>query len=581
MNNRFLKFVKEQGMKKLLSIGFILLTFGVYAQQLDKLNLKGMLKKGIKVSGGVSLANNFYSVVGTPNRLNPYSYMFTGNLSATVFGIAVPVTFSFSNQNYGFRQPYNIIGASPTYKRCTFHIGYRNLTFSPYSLNGHNFLGGGFEYKGDKFAVMIMSGRLLKAVNYDSTNKNALPAYEQVGAGIKLSYRNKGDEISLSNFYAKDLINSINNVPASLGLTPMENVVWGLTGKKQLGSKFSLMADYGRSALTQDLLAQPISKTSDVAYSPVFYVHWNQSTVVYNAIKLNANYKFKKLSVGAGYERVDPGYRTLGAYYFNNDLENVTLNTSLALLKGKVSIAANGGLQRDDLSNTKASSMKRTVGSVSVNMNPTKRFNISLSYSNFYSFVNVKPIENQFLPNARTDTLNYTQISQTVNASVSYKILENDYTSKMIRFSSSDMMASSHQASNNQTNGLINGALVYNQAWKKSGANMGLSLNANEGKYVGSNSLYLGLGINGGMPVFHKKLRTNLGFNVNQNTEGSTVVADLIAINNSYTYKLGKHQSMSANLRYTGRIKLANAVDSNYNTNFNEFYGTILYSYSF
>jgi hypothetical protein len=570
-------------MKKLISIlCFVLITVGGYAQQLDRLGIKKRLKQGIKISGGVSLANNFYSVSGMQNRLNPYSFFFTGNLSATVFGMAVPLTFSFSNQNYStYRQPYNIIGASPTYKKCTFHIGYRNLSFSPYSLNGHNFLGGGFEYKGDKIGVMIMGGRLLKAVDYDSTNPNALPAYQRMGAGIKLSYRNKGDEISVSNFYAKDNVNSINPVPSSLGLTAMENVVWGLTGRKQLGSKFSLAADYGRSALTQDVTALPVSRSSEAPLSSVFYVHWNQSTVVYNAIKLNANYKFKAFSVGAGYERVDPGYRTLGAYYFNNDLENVTLNAAASFLKNKISVTANGGLQRDDLSNTKASSMKRTVGSVAINLNPTKRFNMNISYSNFFSYVNVKPMDSQFLPNSRTDTLNYTQISQTINGSASYKLLENDYVSQMVRFSSSTMMASSTQASATQTNGLINGCLAYNQAWKKSGANMGLSLNANEGKYVASNSLYLGVGINAGMPVLHKKLRTNLGINVNQNSEGNKVVADLIAINNSYSYKLGKHQSMSANFRYTGRIKEAQSVDSSYNTNFNEFYGTILYSYSF
>ena len=45
-----------------------------------------------------------------------------------------------------------------------------------------------------------MSGRLLKGVQYDSNNVNALPAYKRMGAGIKLSYKNNGDEISISNF---------------------------------------------------------------------------------------------------------------------------------------------------------------------------------------------------------------------------------------------------------------------------------------------------------------------------------------------------------------------------------------------
>src|SRR5690606_9843526 len=126
--------------------------------------------------------------------------------------------------------------------------------------------------------------------------------------------------------------------------------------------KLMVQVEGARSAWTKDQGAAPVNKTGNGLY----FVKWNQSTVVYNAIKANATYSFSFMSIGAGYERIDPEYRTLGAYYFNNDLENITLNASTALFKKKVTISANGGLQRDDLEKTKASSMKRTVGSVNV-----------------------------------------------------------------------------------------------------------------------------------------------------------------------------------------------------------------------
>jgi hypothetical protein len=46
----------------------------------------------------------------------------------------------------------------------------------------------------------------------------------------------------------------------------------------------------------------------------------------YSAYNGGVNLKLKKGMVGVKYERIDPGYKTLGAYYFNNDLENITLN---------------------------------------------------------------------------------------------------------------------------------------------------------------------------------------------------------------------------------------------------------------
>lgn len=555
----------------------ILFATAIQAQQLDQIGIK----KGVKVTGGVSLANNFYAVSGIQNRLNPYSYVLAGNVNVNLYGVSVPLSFSYSNQNFAYRQPFNIIGASPTYKKFTGHIGYRNLTFSPYTLSGHNFLGGGLEYKGDKFAVIVMSGRLLRAVDYDSTNLNSLPSYKRMGAGIKLSYRNKGDELSVSNFYAKDMLNSIDSVPTRLGLTAQENVVWGISAKKMLGKKLSVLADYGRSAWTRDITAQEAPKQSNGLLAPIFYLQWNQSTVVYSAIKLNATYTFKLFSLGAGYERIDPEYRTLGAYYFNNDLENITMNAATSLLKNKISISANGGFQHDDLKKMKSSSMKRVVGSANVILNPTKRLNVNLSYSNFYSYVNIKPIEVQYLPGVRLDTLNFTQISQTIGGSIMYKLLESDNVSKSIRFSTTQMGAANKQTSENTKNTMLNCMLGYNQSWKKSGANVGVTLNANQSKVITSNTLYAGVGVNGGIPIIKKKVRASLGLNLNQNYENSSLVAYLFSVNNSYSYRLGKHNSFSASLRYTGRTKITNSVAGRYNSNFNEFMGSLSYSYNF
>ncbi len=563
-------------MKKISTVCLILLSVAVHAQQLDKIGIK----QGVKVKGGISLANNFYGVSGISNRLSPYTYMLTGNLNINLYGIAVPLSFSYSNQNFSYRQPFNIIGASPSYKKYKAHIGYRNLTFSPYTLSGHNFLGGGFEYNGEKFAVVIMSGRLLKAVNYDSSNVNALPAFKRMGGGIKLTYKNKGDELSLINFYAKDDINSIDSVPDSYGLQAQQNVVWGISAKKMLGKKFTIGADLAKSAWTKDITAEPISKESNSSPS-IFYIKFNQSTLTYNAVKFNMKYDFTLFTLGAAYERVDPEYRTLGSYYFNNDLESVTLNASTALFKKKVTLAGSGGLQHDDLNHLKASKMQRTVGSLTMGIAATKRLNFNFSYSNFYSYLNIKPVGVQLIPGAQIDTLNYTQISQTITGAVSYKLLESDNVSKMINFSSSQMSAKSKQESKSQLNNMVNATLAYTIAWKKSGSALGFSLNGNQSTYDTTNTVYAGLGINGSMPLMHKKLRTSLGLNTNQNYQNNILVAYLISINNSYSYKLGKHQSLAASIRYTGRTKIANTTEGRYNTSFNEFLGSITYNYNF
>lgn len=156
----------------------------VLAQQLDQMGVK----KGVKVSGGLGLNQSLYVADGVENRFNPYNYMVSGNVAFNMFGINVPLSFSYSNRNFSYSQPFNIIGLSPSYKSVTLHGGYRTMSFSPYTLAGHNFLGGGADWSQKGFKVSAMGGRLLKAIEYDSANSYSLPTYDRWGTGIMLSY---------------------------------------------------------------------------------------------------------------------------------------------------------------------------------------------------------------------------------------------------------------------------------------------------------------------------------------------------------------------------------------------------------
>lgn len=556
-----------------------IMAFPVCAQQLDQIGKKG----AIKVSGGIGLSNNFYAADGISNRMNPYSYVLSGNINLSIYGFSLPFSFAFSNQNYSYRQPFNIYGLSPTYKRFTFHAGYRNMSFSPYTLAGHNFLGGGVEYKGEALSIAVMSGRLLRKVAYDSTNSNTLPSYERWGGGIKINYKVKKDEISIITFYAKDNVHSIAAPPESTGLTPQANMVWSIGGKKVLFEKLTLQAEGATSAWTRNLNSENAARQSGSGYN-LFFIPWKQSTVVYNALKASAMYDFTFMTLGAGYERIEPEFRTLGAYYFNNDLENITLNFSTALLNKKINISANGGLQRDDLKNTKASAMHRKVGSVNIGITPSSRLNLSLSYSNFYSFINIKPVDVRFLQNStfsQLDTLNYTQLSQNMSASAGYKIADNDNTTNNISLNTSYMTASSKQGRTQQGNEMLNGSFGMNQLWKKSGLNAGVNANANQTSFEQGKSVFLGIGLNAGIALFKKKLRVSLGANGNQNYEKGKLTARLYAVTNSYSMRIGKKYTANASMRYSGRAKIGEATLGRFNTTFNEFIGSIGVNYTF
>src|SRR5688572_9179858 len=124
-------------------------------------------------SGGLSLTQIGYAINGIEARRDPYNYFLSGSITADLYGMSIPMSFMLSNQNNTFQQPFNQFGLTPTYKAFTGHLGYASMTFSPYTLNGHIFLGAGADYKpkGSKFSASAMYGRLQKAVQPDSTDR--------------------------------------------------------------------------------------------------------------------------------------------------------------------------------------------------------------------------------------------------------------------------------------------------------------------------------------------------------------------------------------------------------------------------
>ena len=187
-------------------------------------------------------------------------------------------------------------------------------------------------------------------------------------------------------------------------------------------------------------------------------------TYFFKAIKAGMNYSFYKSTIGIGYERVDPGYQTLGAYYMNNDLENITVNFSQPFLKDKANISANVGYQRDDLNHTKSGATSRMVSSLNANYMPNEKFTANFTYSNFQTYTHIKPqfeYINQTGPYVDMDTLNFKQISQNAGLNLNYSLRVNKTKSHNINMNLSVQDAADIQ------NGVLwkgNGSRFYNSS---------------------------------------------------------------------------------------------------------------------
>ncbi|UCA58468.1 hypothetical protein KB553_15610 [Chryseobacterium rhizoplanae] len=398
-------------------------------ENLGKRTMEELKKNPFKISGGVSANSVFYSS-NVYNGRAPFTYFLNGNLNLGLYKWSMPISYSLTNQGsqLGYQVPFkfNRISIAPKYKWIKAYIGDANMTFSPYTFNGLLFTGAGLELNPNMpLKVALMTGRLNKAVE-DDGNPNTIPAYKRMGYGAHLKWEQERYKLGLIGFYAKDDVGSLSAAPDAKGVLPQENLVLSMTGSFMIDKNLEVFGEYANTALVNDLRA-----TSSGAEKKVLAARFlspNSSMESYSAYNGGVNLKLKKGMIGVKYERIDPGYKTLGAYYFNNDLENITLNTSFTLLKDRLALSANIGRQRDNLDDQKFKQTSRWVGAVNANFKASDKLMVTASYSNFTMFTNKQLNQfnninnNPLLIQQPKDSIDYKQISQNTNVNINYII---------------------------------------------------------------------------------------------------------------------------------------------------------------
>ena len=567
-------------MKNILRTLFILLPILALSQSVD---LETFGKSSpFKVGGGISASSVFYSSNQRNNR-EPFTYYAQGNLNFSYYNFSIPVSYNYSNQGeqLGYQLPFNFnrLSLHPKYKWITAHIGDVNMTFSPYTLSGHQFTGGGVELTPSKgFTFSAMYGRLLKATE-PVEDERAIVAYQRMGYGFKTVFEQDKYSVGVSTFYASDRENSIDINPDEEGVLPKENLVLGFEGSVKLSKNLEVRAEYATTAITQDTRAQETSSGKKGLLGSFFKNR--ASTEYYSAYKLGVNYSFYQANLGVNYERVDPGYETLGAYFFNNDFENITLNLSRPLFNNKVNLSFNVGFQRDDLDDQKANPTSRFVGAANATYTASERLTFTGSYSNFSTYTNVRT--NQFddinddnLLNNATDSLNYKQISQNANLNINY-ILSSSKTKKEnvnLNYNVSDIA--------NEQGGIVrigdastfhNIATSYTIGFTELNLNITPSLNGTYNTIGREDATTWGPTLSVKKGFFDNKLKSVLAssYNKTENTGGTTNITNL---RGGVSYVLLEKHNLSLNA-----IQLFRTTPTV--SGLKEFTATVSYNYSF
>jgi hypothetical protein len=279
-----------------------------------------IIEQKLIVSGELNVSTGYYKMSGLDaprGEFNPFEI--SGKLNFKTKNWSIPISMIFSSQNNTFRQPYNQVGSSPSYKNwLVLHGGYRNVYFSPYTLAGHTFLGGGIELNPKKFRFGFIYGIFNRAIEGNFAEPDRIPFFKRTGFAARIGVGTKINYLDLIVLKVADEVNSINLSPDYQLIKPAENLALGISVRLKINKKFSYELDGTASAYTRDIRTDAMEDFVKIkffdAVKKVFVPRL--STQLSTALQSAIGFKTKVFSGKIQYKRIEPEFKTMGAYYF-------------------------------------------------------------------------------------------------------------------------------------------------------------------------------------------------------------------------------------------------------------------------
>jgi hypothetical protein len=560
---------------------FFLIASPSYGQDIENVFKKDKkILKGdpFKISGSLGLNLRSYNASGIDNRQSPFTWFLSGNTNIQIYQINIPFSILVSAQSKTFAHPFHKeavqnrfsrFGASPYYKWIKVHGGHRNMKLSPLTVAGHTYLGGGVELTPGKIRFGAFYGKLAKTEPRDlSLQEPNVEVFRRTGWGAKLGYGDQQNFIDLIVFNAKDDDSSLDLFNADTSsIFREENLVLGLNGKATLLKRVDVNLEIASSAFTQN--ADEGEVQPNQFPHPAFLLESKPSTSFRWAVDASANYRFDRFLLGVGYKRIEPEYRSLGAYFFNNDLENYTVNIGFALFKSKLQINANGGLQRNNLFEQNATQLTRRIGAVNANY-AYKAFSFGANYSNYTSDID-------FVLNSDLDSLNAVVVTEQggMNASYTRNGKNDNRHTFTTNFTVSQVSDDVDDLTRSSASKMYNGDLVYvfspkDKIWKIRGR---LNFNQNELSQMLLNRYGVGLGVT--RQIIEKKWSIRLDANY-YNSQGELIENQTLRLRLGSPITLGGNHRLNLNLLYLNRFSSKNNKPS-----FSELTGILGYTFNF
>jgi hypothetical protein len=450
------------------------------------------------------------------------------------------------------------------------------MNFSPYTLAGQPFLGAGVELKPGNWRFSAMYGKLenpLAQLDSLISGTTLLPTFSRKAMSAKIGFGTEKNFIDLIAFRAKDDVNSVPLESIDLRrVTPEENIVAGLSFKVTLFEDFlELKGNIAGSAYTrnQNSAGDFIdAESSDILKSLENNFTVNLSSKLLFAGDAGIRLKLPNFTFGLEFKRVDPLYRSLGAYYFQDDYQLYTFLLNTKLLNGKIRLNGRFGIQENNIGNLRNFTNKRTIASASLTIAPTTSFVTSAQFSNFN--YDQKPGIREV-----NDTLKLTRTNSVMSISPRYTIRGTGKSSTISAAASYSSFKDLNRFSEGGSDvNQLNANLNYRLQFTKNRWGVGVSALYNENDAANLNRQRIGGSLSANKDFFDRLLNVRLSTSYNKSFVERDDDGDIITARLSVSVKPKKNHVLTLQTNYLNRNTIIQQA-------YSEWRGSILYTFRF
>ncbi len=571
------------------------------------------------ITGSVSTEAHAYTTTRSVSRRAPLGNVTTANTNFSVLGFDSGLNLRYNTDDSRFRQSMNEIGFSGSWRWIRLSAGDVSPSWSRFSLSGTRIRGGSLEFTPGNLLLELTGGRAARAVGPREDEPVHRLTYRRMLYGARIGYGNQSRSyFLLSGFYARDDEESINVPDEFMALNgqdpqmesgtgqsrrnftpPAENLVVSPEFQVSLFRQALQVGGRGSiSAFTHDLRTQQID-ASEVGVpdflTDIMGVH--SSTRLGYAGMAHARLRINPADFQLEYERIQPGFETLGIRSMRDDRQRYTASLGLDLFNRRLQFNNSIGYHEDNLLGDRV----QTQHGLDYSVDATAQLSSSVSVSTGYGLTtNETKATDPDVEVGRSEHASHTiRLQPMVNLTRDQTTHSFTLSGFYQTFESIRRFEDDERISDGRT---FNAMLGYNVSLF-GGLRFNTSVNGLTGRAAGSDIQNLGFNAGTGYTFFDGRLNTNLNAGLSRNkisrsAPGSQVPAGengqngngSVSQNDSRIHNISWQFNGNARLSY--RVLDAASLDLSLRTNnnmisegsgsgFSEFESRLGFSYRF